>query len=269
MYCHQCGKEIPDGAKFCNFCGEPMPQAPRHARPDPQPEELYSFSDPSMADADPYPLDYSDDRTRVFDPVRDEIDETKVYNFEAFEEHDPVREEYVAIDDDRERFDDSYENYLDGEDDDTFMDKLDNKFRRDDDYDDRRPPQRSSKTWLWITLGVFAAVLIVVFAILAFSGSLFGGKKNAAPTVKPTVAATVKATEKPKPTEAPKQTEKPKPTEAPKPTQASAPTQAPQPITEAPQPTDPPAPEPTESPVIPTEAPVDEPVDEPADTPEQ
>lgn len=266
MYCHKCGKEIPDGAKYCNYCGEAMPEAaPRHARPEPEPEELYSFSDKSRLD--PIDTGVTDplDRTRLYE----NLDETKVYNFEAFEEHFPAPDEEPLRrpEDDREIIGDSYELYRDGDDDDTFMDKLDNRFRRDDydDHDDRR--RKNSKAWLWITLGVLAAVLIVVFAVMAFSGKLFGGNNKPLPTVRPTAAATVKPTEKPRPTQAPKPTQAPEPTKAPDPTQAPEPTEAPKPPTEAPQPiTEAPKP-PTEAPAEPTEPPA-EPTQEPASTAE-
>ena len=245
MFCHHCGKEIPDGAKFCNFCGKAMPEAgPRHARP--EPEEIFSYSDGN--------------RPSEFDVNElDEKDMTKVYNFAAFEDNSPASEHSDdPVADDRENIDDSYENYQDGEDDDTFMDKLDNKFRRDE-YD-RKPPQ-NNKLWLWITLGVLAVVLIIVFAIMAFSGT-FSGNKKALPTAA-TTATTAKATEKPKPTDAPKPTQAPEPTYAPDPTEAPPePTDEPQPITEAPKPpTDPPV-EPTDPPMEPTDPPV-----EPTDLP--
>lgn len=260
MFCHECGKEIPDGAKFCNFCGAAMPEAgPRHARPEADTELLYSFSDksiPQVPDIDePDPLD----RTKVYE----NLDETKVYNFEELERRAPESEDHLKkAPDDREMIGDSYENYQDGEDDDTFMDKLDNRFRRDEDNRDRRP-QKKNKTWLWITLGVLAAVLVIVLAILGFSGKLFGSSKKTLPTVKPTVAATVKPTQKPNPTQAPRPTQAPAPTEAPKPateapkpvTEAPPITEAPKPVTEPPaRPTDPPV-QPTNPPETPTEQP--------------
>lgn len=246
MLCNNCGKEITDGAKFCNNCGAPVPEpAPRHARPDPE-EEVYSYSDKNLHDE----LDRTppEEPTRVFDPIRDAAEETRVYDLK---QHEDDRFQQDQPYDPNKDINDSYENYSDGEDDQTFMDRMDNRFRRYDDEDEDRPPKKN-KTWLWITLGVLAAVLIIVFAILAFSGSIFKGDNK--PTSLPTAAATVKPTEKP--TE--KATEKPQPTKAPETkapeTQAPA-TQAPAteapPITEAPKPTDPPV-TPTDAPTQPS-----------------
>ena len=244
MFCNNCGKEIPDGAKFCQHCGAQLPEpTPRHARPEPETEEVYSYSDKELHDE----LDRTppEEPTRVFDPIRDAA-ETRVFDPNQY-----MGESYPQ-DQPNNDLDDSYETYYDGEDDQTFMDRMDNRFRRNDDDEDR-PPKKSSKTWLWITLGVLAAVLIIVFAILAFSGSIFKGSNK--PTALPTTVATVKPTEKAteKPTEAPKPTKAPE-TKAPE-TQAPA-TQAPEteapPITEAPKPTEPPV-TPTDPPA-PTEA---------------
>lgn len=243
MFCNKCGKELPDGSKFCNYCGAQMPDAaPRHARSDP--EEIYSFSDENARSE----YDVSEEMTKVYGPD-DGLDQTKVYNFEAFEEKPGSADNTPAIDE-REIIDDSFDNYTE---DDTFMDKMDKKFRRDD-YG--RPPQKKSNTWIWVVLGILAVVLIGVIAVLAVNGINKNADKN--PT-KPTAAttATQKATEKPtqKPTQKP--TEKPKPTQAPR-TEAPA-TQPPQtepPVTEAPQTEAPPV---TEAPA-PTDAP--EPVSE-------
>lgn len=248
MFCQKCGKVIPDGAKFCSFCGAPVPElepSPRHAKP--EPEELYSYSDEQIHDEDALDME----TTRIFDPEQSVDDMTKVYHFENFEDHGNAYGPDDRYMNEPEPLNDSYENYQDGLDDDTFMDKMDNAFRRDDyddydEYDNGRPPQKKSKLWLWITLGVTAVVLMIVFAILAFSGTLFGNKK-ASPTVAPTAATVVKATTAPKPTKAPE-------TQAPE-TQAPA-TQPPAtqpPATEAPPITEAPA---TEAP--PTEAPVTE-----------
>lgn len=245
MFCQKCGKEIPDGAKFCSFCGAPSPEpSPRHAKPDP--EELYSYSDEQIHD---------EDATRVFDPEQGVDEPTRVYNFENFEDNGQgfgvPYDQGGMYPNEPEPLNDSYENYQDGLDDDTFMDRMDNKFRRDDydDYDEHgRPPKKKSKAWLWITLGIVAVVLIIVFAVLAFSGNLFGNKK-AAPTVAPTAATVAKATTAPKPTKAP-ETQAPEtqaPATEPPATQPPA-TEAPEPITEAPK---------TEAPA--TEAPVTEP----------
>ncbi|MBQ3265135.1 MAG: zinc-ribbon domain-containing protein [Ruminococcus sp.] len=247
MLCPKCRKEISEGSKFCNHCGAALPEPePRHARQDSE-GELYSYSDKGKHDDlnDLTP----DEPTRVFDPVRDGVDETKVYPLGAFTDGTPE----PPYPNDREDFGDSYEDYRDDEDDKTFMDKLDDRFRRDDEYDDR-PPRKSSKTWLWITLGVLAAVLIILFAILTFSGKLFGGKNNISPTVKPTAAAAVQPTQTP--TEAPVPTETQAPTKSPEtePPATDAPATDAPPITEAPRPTD--APAPTEAPA-PTDPPVE------------
>ena len=168
------------------------------------------------------------ERNCPFDPIRDAA-ETRVFDPNQY-----MGESYPQ-DQQNNDFNDSYENYYDGEDDQTFMDRMDNRFRRNDDDEDR-PPKKSSKTWLWITLGVLAAV---------------SNKPTALPTTVATVKPTEKATEKP--TEAPKPTKSPE-TKAPE-TQAPA-TQAPEteapPITEAPKPTEPPV-TPTDPPA-PTEA---------------
>jgi hypothetical protein len=37
MFCGQCGKQVPDGAKFCNFCGATLAGAPQPAAPQPDP----------------------------------------------------------------------------------------------------------------------------------------------------------------------------------------------------------------------------------------
>lgn len=269
MYCPKCGKLVPDGAKFCSFCGESVfDPAPRHARTDD--EEIYSYSDQHISD--------DMDSTRVFDPEQNDMDATKVYDFAAFEDRDPnFRDDrdgydpnydprydprydpnydpnYSPQNQDPSTIGDSYENYQDGEDDRTFMDKVDDRFRRDDDDDNRPPRQKKSKKGLWITLGIIAVVLIIVLAVLAFSGKLFGNNKAKPTTVpKATVVATAKPTQ-PKATQAPAPTQAPE-TQAPA-TQTPAPTQAPQPITQAPQPTSPPptqAPDPTTPPA--TEAP--------------
>ena len=237
MFCNKCGKELPDGSKFCNYCGAKMPDAsPRHARSDP--EEIFSYSDENARSE----YDVSEEMTKVYGPD-DGLDQTKVYNFEAFEEKDPPASRNVPEIDEREIIDDSFDNYSE---DDTFMDKMDRKFRRDD-YD--RRPQQNKHTWVWVVLGILAVVLIAVIAVLAVNGLNKNSDKNPKPTAATT--ATQKVTEKPteKPTQKPTQ----KPTEAPKPTQApqteAPPTQAPEteapPVTEAPEPeTEAPAPEP-------------------------
>jgi len=238
MFCNKCGKELPDGSKFCNYCGAQMPEAaPRHARP--EPEEIYSYSDENARSE----YDVSEEMTKVYGPD-DGLDQTKVYNFENFEEK-PGSSDVPEIDE-REIIDDSFDNYSE---DDTFMDKMDRKFRRDD-YD--RRPQQNKHTWVWVVLGILAVVLIAVIAVLAVNGLNKKSDKDPKPTAATT--ATQKATEKPteKPTQKPTQ----KPTKAPE-TQApqtEAPaTQAPQteaPVTEAPQ---------TEAPEPETEAPAPEP----------
>lgn len=264
MFCQHCGKPIPDGASHCSFCGAPVDEpSPRHARP--EDDELYSYSDRHISD--------DKDSTRVFDPNRDPIDETKVYNFAAFEgqgdgydpnldpnydpNYDPNFDPNYDPNYDPRYPDgpvpigDDYENYQDGQSDDTFMDKVDQRFRRDDydDYEDGRGPRKKkSKAWIWITVIVIVVSLIAALAFAVFSGNLFG-KNNAKPTTpRATVAATAKPTQAPA-TQAPRQTQAPAPTEAPRPTQAPAPTQAPQIVTEAPRivteapaPTQPPAP---------------------------
>ena len=177
MFCNKCGKELPDGSRFCNYCGAQMPEpAPRHASP--EPEDIYSNSD--MNARSEYDINDGLDRTRIYN-ADDGLDRTKVYNFENFEEKEPVGGRDVPEVDEREIIDDSFDNYT--EDDDTFMDKMDQKFRRDD-YG--RPPQRSNHTWVWIVLGVVAVVLIAVIAVLAVNGM----SKNSDKDKKPTVATT-------------------------------------------------------------------------------
>lgn len=39
MYCTNCGKEIPEGAKFCSGCGAPLVGATPAAQPTPAPQE--------------------------------------------------------------------------------------------------------------------------------------------------------------------------------------------------------------------------------------
>ena len=87
MFCPKCGREIPDGAQFCTYCGAVTAEpAPRHAKPAAQ-EELYSYSDETMPrDADEFAFNEYQDQTRVFDPTQPSLDETKVYNFAAFED---------------------------------------------------------------------------------------------------------------------------------------------------------------------------------------
>lgn len=64
MYCHQCGKEIEDGDKFCAYCGTAVPDEPINA--------------PALEDADTEPLSVSpvadDEQTEVTVPERDESD---------------------------------------------------------------------------------------------------------------------------------------------------------------------------------------------------
>lgn len=222
MFCIKCGKENPEGARFCNFCGAEMPQiAPRHAKPDD--DDIYSYSDRKS------PSDF--DTLKTPDPV---AEETKVYDFGMFEDAETELLSSQDADDETTQIGDSYEMYQDGEDDRTMMDKLDDRFRRDD-YG-RQP--KKNLTWLWVTLSVVAVILIAVIAILVVNGAQSKNKKtNVKPTVSATAAATVKATEAPAtaapttaaPTQAPA-------TQAPE-TQAPAPTEAP-PITVAPAPTD-------------------------------
>ena len=40
IYCMQCGKELPDGAKFCLKCGNPVGSA---VKPTPQPEQKWEY----------------------------------------------------------------------------------------------------------------------------------------------------------------------------------------------------------------------------------
>lgn len=227
MFCPECGKEISGGAKFCNYCGAPIPESgPRHARED--------YGDPSA-----YPNREYDESTRVYRP--DDLppeEPTKLYdlqNFEGYGEPVPPEEDYPY--DDREFIDDSYDNYSDGEDDRTFMDKMDEKFRRDDDM----PKKRKNKAWIWALVVVAILVVAGVVTVVAITSGN-AKKNNTAPTtatVAATVKPTVKATEAPKPTKAPA-TQPPAPTEAPAPTNPPA-TEAPQIITEPPA-TQPPAP---------------------------
>ena len=106
MFCSNCGKEVPDGAKFCHSCGAPIPEpAPRHARPDP--EEVYSYSDKNLHDT----LDMTppEEPTRVFDPIRDAADETRVYDFAQFEDDSLQQEQPYNPNND---INDSYDNYV-------------------------------------------------------------------------------------------------------------------------------------------------------------
>lgn len=229
MFCPECGKEIPVGARFCNFCGAVIPEsAPRHARDD-------------------YDGEY-DESTRVYRPddLPDE-ERTKLYdldNFAGYGEPVPPEEDYPY--DDREFIDDSYDNYSDGEDDRTFMDKMDEKFRRDDDL----PKKPKNKAWIWVI--VIVAILVVAGIVTVVAITSGNAKKNniapTAATTAATVKPTVKPTEAPKPTKAP--ATQPPATEAPAPTAPPA-TEAPQVITEPPA-TQPPAP--TQAPA-PTAAP--------------
>ena len=238
MFCHECGKEIPDGAKFCNYCGEAQPQTgPRHARPEPEFEEISSFSDNR---------DY-EERVKLYQPVEDRYsdDATRVYHFKNFEGYnEPVPQDDV---DDREFIDDSYDNYSDDEDDRTFMDKLDDKFRRDD----YRLKKQNNMLWVWILLSAVVVIIVALIIVLAVNSN--STKKNTKPTTAPTALPTkVVATEpdeiqeqEPVETWAPEEwtpeTEAPAPNDPPE-------TEAPQVITEAPMPTDPPVEE-TEPPV--------------------
>ena len=215
MFCLKCGKELPNDAKFCNYCGAPVSEgAPRHARPEPEPEEIFSFSDKNTRIYDPAD-DVIDESTKVFDPagestrvygpvgdstrVFEPADAPKDYHFENFEgTREPMPPDGY---DDREFIGDSYDNYTDGEDDRTFMDKLDDRFRRDDEYKKPR-----NLTWLWIVLSAAAVVLFAVIIVMAVTASN-RNKGNTLPTAAPTVAATaaptVPATEAPAPTDPP------------------------------------------------------------------
>lgn len=253
MFCQHCGKPLPDGANHCSFCGAPIDApAPRHARP--EDEELYSYSDRRIPD--------DGDATRVYEP--DQIDQTKVYNMAAFEgqgngyapNDDPNRDPNYDPNDPRYPdgpvpIGDDYENYQDGQSDDTFMDRVDQRFRRDeyDDYDDpRRPHRKKSKAWIWIIV-VILVIAAVVIAFFALKGKLFG-KNDTKPTAPTTVAATAQptrapATQAPAPTDAPAEERVPA-TQAPAPTDAPViVTEAPRPETQAPAPTAPPATEPS------------------------
>ena len=242
MFCNQCGKELPDGSRFCNRCGAEMPvKEPRHARP--ESEEIFSHSDRNEhSEFDVTPLGMNQQDTT-------EISQrTQVYDFALFEEPEAPPREMI---DDREIINDSFDNYT--EDDGTFMDKLDRQFRRDDDDDD---DEKKNNTWLWVLLGVVAAILVIAIGFVVVKALNNGTDKDNKPTSAATVAtqpATRQATEAPteKPTEAP--TEKP----------TEAPTQAPE--TEPPAPTEPPVPEPTDPPEPePTDPPIPEPTELPA-----
>ena len=254
MFCQHCGKPIPDGANHCSFCGARVDEpAPRHARP--EDDELYSYSDRRVPD--------DGDLTRVYEP--DQIDQTKVYNFANFEGqgdgYDPNRDPNYDSNYDPDydpNYDprypdgpvpigDDYENYQDGQSDDTFMDRVDQRFRRDDDddYDDpRRPRKKKSKAWIWIIV-VILVIAAIVIAFFALKGKLFG-KNDMKPTAPTAVAATAKPTQAPA-TQAPRATDPPVATSAPA-TFAPAPTEAPQIVTETPQP-ETQAPAPTTPPV--------------------
>ena len=85
MFCNKCGKEIPDGVKFCDNCGAAVPQSgSRHARPEPE-EELSSFSDKEQYKTREREYDGLDDDTKIFHHG-DNLDETRVYDFERFED---------------------------------------------------------------------------------------------------------------------------------------------------------------------------------------
>lgn len=264
MICPQCGKTIPDGASRCTFCGARLDEpAPRHARGD---DELYSYSDRHISD--------ERDSTRVYDPERGSIDDTKVYNFAAFEGqgngYDPNRDpgydpryepnydpnydsNYDPNYDPRYSdgpvpIGDDYENYQDGQSDDTFMDRVDQRFRRDD-YDDydapRRPRRKKSKAWIWIIV-IILIIAAVVIGFFALKDKLFG-KNDRTPTAPTAVAATAKPTQAPavqapQATQAPVEEYEPAPY-VPAPTEAPViVTETPRPETQAPAPTDPPEP---------------------------
>ena len=54
MFCYKCGKSVPDGAKFCGFCGAPQKKA-ASAEPKivptapPQPQAVPSHAGPGGA----------------------------------------------------------------------------------------------------------------------------------------------------------------------------------------------------------------------------
>lgn len=222
MFCHNCGKEVIDGAKFCRYCGAEIPeQTLRHARP--EPEEIYSHSDMNEHtgfDVTPLGVDQQD--------ADDISDRTRVYDFGRFEDNRvPGQEPY----DDREIINDSFDEYTEEEN--PYDDRLDEYFREENILEKKN-------TWLWVVLGVVIAILIIAIGFIAVRAITQNTNKNNKPTV--STVATVPATQKPteKPTEPP--------TQAPQPTQA--------PVTEAPAPTDPPAPEPTDPPApVPTDPP--------------
>ena len=179
VFCNNCGKELPDGSKFCNYCGASMPEAkPKHIRPEGKPRYVDSRY---TENGD---TEYDVVNERIAQPAVDDLengavsDETKVYNFSNFEESADKK----AVDDEkssdaaREDVGDSFDNYSD-EDDMTFMDKVDSKFRRDDD----RPDKKRNLTWLWVSLGIIVVILVVVIAIVAFSSGKSGrmpGERN-------------------------------------------------------------------------------------------
>lgn len=43
MFCHNCGKQIPDGTKFCHYCGAPQEAG---SQPEPEPSVQSQFTEP-------------------------------------------------------------------------------------------------------------------------------------------------------------------------------------------------------------------------------
>lgn len=62
MYCSECGKQNPEGAKFCAFCGakltaptapQPEPKQPAPTQPTPKPDPHQAYRRPSGDDVRP------------------------------------------------------------------------------------------------------------------------------------------------------------------------------------------------------------------------
>ena len=45
MFCSQCGKQIPDGSRFCNFCGAHQPVNDPNPDPAPRPAGQGGYQD--------------------------------------------------------------------------------------------------------------------------------------------------------------------------------------------------------------------------------
>ena len=165
MRCNQCGREIPDGLKFCDFCGAPLSGAPRSAS--------------GAGGADDIPLDLKRKGTSdLFSKPKEKNDfaddtGSSDYDFGTFADGIEIDE---PEDDPRAQggFNDSFDN-----------------FAPDGGSDNGVPQKRKSLLWLWITLAVVAVAAIVVAVIIALNS---GGKDEAIATPDQTLPATADQT---------------------------------------------------------------------------